>query len=168
MYIGFGSMTGRDPAELARIALEGARAAGQRAILSTGWGGIGEVAAGDDVHVLVEAPHDWLFPRVSAVVHHGGAGTTATGLRVGRPTVVCSFFGDQPYWGQRVARLGVGPKPIARGSLSAGRLADRIRSAVTDEGIRTRAAALGEKLRAEDGVARAVERVLRAIERPAS
>ncbi len=156
-------MTGRDPGELARIAVEGVRAAGQRAILSTGWGGIGEVAAGDDVHVIGEAPHDWLFASVSAVVHHGGAGTTATGLRAGRPTIVCSFFGDQPYWGSRVAKLGVGPKPIARKDLSAARLADRIRSAVTDEGIRTRAAALGEKLRAEDGVARAVESVLRAL-----
>lgn len=164
VYIGFGSMTGRDPQELARIAVEGARAAGQRVIVSTGWGGIGAIERADDVHVLSDAPHDWLFPRVAAVVHHGGAGTLAAGLRAGRPTVVCSFFGDQPFWGLRVQRLGVGPKPIARRQLTASALAERIRSAVTDEGIRARAAAIGEKIRRDDGVGRAVEAITRIVQ----
>ena len=163
VYVGFGSMTGRDPGELARIAVDSARAAGQRAVVSTGWGGIGEVARGDDVCVIADAPHDWLFPRMAAVVHHGGAGTTAAGLRAGKPTVVCSFFGDQPYWGVRVARLGVGPARIPRNRLSVKLLEKRIRQAVSDAGMRERAVALGEKLRAEDGVSRAVEHVSRAL-----
>jgi sterol 3beta-glucosyltransferase len=153
-------MTGRDPGELARIAVESARAAGQRAVISTGWGGVGEVVGGDDVLVIADAPHDWLFPRMAAVVHHGGAGTTAAGLRAGKPTVVCSFFGDQPYWGMRVARLGVGPPAIPRNRLSVERLEQRIRQAVSDASMRERAAAIGEKLRAEDGVSRTVEHVV--------
>jgi UDP:flavonoid glycosyltransferase YjiC (YdhE family) len=164
VYFGFGSMTGRDPAELARIAVDSARAAGQRAIVSTGWGGIGEVARGDDVFVVADAPHDWLFPRMAAVVHHGGAGTTAAGLRAGKPTVVCSFFGDQPYWAMRVAGLGVGPAPIARNRLTVEVLEQRIRQAVSDAAMRERAGSIGEKLRAEDGVSRAVAHVANALE----
>ena len=92
-----------------------------------------------------------------ALVHHGGAGTTGAGLRAGKPTVTCPFFGDQPFWGRRVAALGVGPKPIPPRRLTAERLAQAIRSATTDEDMRTRAAEIGEKVRTEDGVARAVK-----------
>ncbi|EGO21898.1 hypothetical protein SERLADRAFT_397454 [Serpula lacrymans var. lacrymans S7.9] len=69
-----------------------------RAVVSAGWGGLGGVTIPDHIHILGNVPHDWLFSRVSAVVHHGGAGTTAVGLRMGRPTVVVPFFGDQPFW----------------------------------------------------------------------
>ena len=96
-------------------------------------------------------PFAWLFPRVAAVVHHGGAGTTSAGLRAGVPSVVVPFFGDQPYWGQRVADLGVGPAPIPRKKLTAERLAQAIQTAVTDQAMRGRAAELGAKIRAEDG-----------------
>ena len=101
-------------------------------------------------------PFSWLFPRVAAVVHHGGAGTTSAGLRAGVPSVVVPFFGDQPFWGQRVADLGVGPAPIPRKKLTAERLAQAIQIAVTDEAMRGRAAELGAKIRAEDGIAAAV------------
>jgi sterol 3beta-glucosyltransferase len=107
--------------------------------------------------MIEQAPHDWLFPRVKAVVHHGGAGTTAAGLHAGKPTITCPFFGDQPFWGQRVYELGVGPKPIPQKQLTAETLATAIQTAVSDARMVERAAALGEKIRAEDGVARAVE-----------
>jgi sterol 3beta-glucosyltransferase len=90
------------------------------------------------------------------VVHHGGAGTTAAGLRAGRPSVVCPFFGDQPYWGRRVHALGAGPEPILQKRLTAETLAGAIHEAVSSASIRQRAAALGETLRAEDGVGTAV------------
>ena len=93
---------------------------------------------------------------MSAVVHHGGAGSTAAGLRAGKPTVICPFFGDQPFWGRRVAALGAGPRPIARDELTAERLAAAIRDAVESNTIRARATALGGAIRAEDGVAAAV------------
>jgi sterol 3beta-glucosyltransferase len=98
---------------------------------------------------------------MAAVVHHGGAGTTAAGLTAGKPSIICPFIADQPFWGRRVEQLGVGPAPIPQGKLSAARLADALKVAVSDAGMRERAAALGDKLRAEDGVANAVGLVKR-------
>jgi UDP:flavonoid glycosyltransferase YjiC (YdhE family) len=103
-----------------------------------------------------EVPHDWLFPRTAAVVHHGGAGTTAAGLRAGKPAVVCPFLADQPFWGRVVHDRGVGPAPIPQQRLTAGRLAAAIARAVGHDAMRQRAASLGEAIRAEDGVANAV------------
>ena len=98
----------------------------------------------DEIFKVEEVPHDWLFPRVTAVVHHGGAGTTAASLRAGVPTVVVLFFADQSFWGARVAGLGVGSSSIPRRKLSAELLAGAIRQATTDVGTRKRARQLGE------------------------
>ncbi|MBG0814803.1 glycosyltransferase [Planomonospora sp. ID82291] len=152
VYAGFGSMAPADPAATARAVVAGLRAAGVRGILQgLPYGGA------DDMLVIGEADHGWLFPRTAAVVHHGGAGTTAAGLRAGVPSVVCPFFSDQPFWGARVALLGAGPAPLPVRRLTAGALAGRVAAAVRDPGIRAAAARLGERLRAEDGVARACE-----------
>jgi UDP:flavonoid glycosyltransferase YjiC (YdhE family) len=94
---------------------------------------------------------------MAAVVHHGGAGTTAAGLRAGVPSVIVPFFGDQPFWGQRIADLGVGPDPIPRNKLTVERLARAIQIAVSDKDIHQRAAWLGEQIQAEDGNAHAVK-----------
>jgi len=157
VYLGFGSMTTRKRDELSALVVDALRQAGQRGILLTGWAGLGDSALTDDVYQIDYAPHDWLFPRVSAVVHHGGAGTTAAGLRAGVPSLVAPFFADQPFWGQRVAALGVGPAPIPQKNLTTDRLARAIRQATSDEKMRVRSAALGARIRSEDGVARAVE-----------
>src|SRR5205807_2467372 len=149
---GFGSMTARDPAELAVVVVEALRRAGRRGVLQAGWAGLDAPALGDDALAIGEAPHEWLFPRVAAVVHHGGAGTTGAGLRAGRPSVLVPFFADQPFWGWRVAALGAGPAPVPRGEMRAERLAAAIRAATEDERIRQRAEALGAAIRAEDGV----------------
>ena len=101
VYIGFGSMAGKDPARKAEIAVEALKKSGQRGLIATGWGGLNVEDLPDTIFKLDAAPHDWLFPQVAAVVHHGGAGTTAAGLRAGRPTVICPFMGDQPFWGKR-------------------------------------------------------------------
>jgi sterol 3beta-glucosyltransferase len=165
VYVGFGSMTGRDPAELYAMAVDAVRRAGQRVVLVTGWGGGGLDAAhgGDDVFVADDVPHDWLFPRCRAVVHHGGIGTTAAGLRAGKPTLVTAFFGDQPYWGRTVFELGVGPRPILRRELSVDRLASAITELTGDEQLARNAERLGERLRGEDGVGRAVEIIERIL-----
>ena len=163
VYVGFGSMAGRDPAGMARTVTEALRASGARGVLATGWGGLASGAApGDDLFVIESASHEALFPRCSAVVHHGGAGTTAAGLRAGRPMVVCPFFGDQPYWGRRVHELGAGPAPVPKKALTSARLATAIREAVSDPAIRQRAEALGVALRAEDGVGAAVQGIEKA------
>jgi len=90
------------------------------------------------------------------VVHHGGAGTTAAGLRAGVPSIITPFFGDQPFWGQRVLMLGVGPAPIPKKKLTTERLAAAITQAMNDNAMRGRAAALGARIRSEDGIGRAV------------
>jgi len=105
--------------------------------------------------------HSWLYPRCSAVVHHGGAGTTAAALRAGVPAVVVPFHGDQPFWARRVHSMGTGPAPIARQRLTAPKLAAALREATTSAQMRARAAELGTLVRAEDGVARAVASIVR-------
>jgi len=168
VYVGFGSMAGRRPEHTTRIVVDALERAKLRGVLASGWGGI---AAGDlpeSVYLLDRVPHDGLFPRVAAVVHHGGAGTTAAGLRAGRPTVICPFFGDQPFWGRRVHESGAGPAPIPQKNLTAKRLAAALREATRDVEIRRSAAALGERIRRENGVANAVAYIERMAARPAA
>jgi UDP:flavonoid glycosyltransferase YjiC (YdhE family) len=130
--------------------------AGQRGVLSSGWGGLKKDELPETVFMIGSMPHNWLFPKMAAVVHHGGVGTTAAGLRAGIPAIVTPYFGDQPFWGQRVYKLGVGPKPIPRRRLTVDRLAKSIHCAVSDTAMRENAALLGEHIRAENGIARAV------------
>jgi sterol 3beta-glucosyltransferase len=156
VYIGFGSMSSRNPEETAALVLQALARTEQRAIMLSGWGGLRAENLPDTVFMVDSVPFSWLFPRVAAVVHHGGAGTTAYGLRAGVPSIVIPFFGDQPFWGQRVAELGVGPEPISRKKLTVDGLAQAIQQALTDEAMRQRAADLGARIQAEDGVARAV------------
>ena len=131
--VGFGSMGVRSPEETTTLVLEALRLSGRRGVLLSGWGGIGNADLPDEVFKVEEAPHDWLFPRAAAVVHHGGAGTNGAGLAAGIPSVVVPFFGDQNFWAGRVRALGVGPEPIPRKKLSAERLAEAIRGATSDE-----------------------------------
>jgi UDP:flavonoid glycosyltransferase YjiC (YdhE family) len=125
--------------------------------LLTGWGGLQQSDLPDHIFKLEAAPHDWLFPRMTAVVHHGGAGTTAAGLRAGVPNIVVPFFLDQPFWGHRVKTLKVGPAPIPHKQLSIERLTNVIQLAVNDAAMHQQAAELGERIRAEDGVKAAID-----------
>mgnify|MGYP006296878839 CR=1 FL=1 len=163
VYVGFGSMTNRAPEATARTILEALKWSGQRGLIATGWGGLKRANLPEGVFKVESVPHDWLFPRVAAVVHHGGAGTTAAGLRAGVPSVLVPHFGDQPFWARQVMRLGVGPKAIPRRRMTVGKLGAAIATAVTDENIRACAAALGERIRAEDGVGQAIEVVERGM-----
>ncbi|HEY3684714.1 MAG TPA: glycosyltransferase [Streptosporangiaceae bacterium] len=162
IYLGFGSMAGTDPGRIGRIAAEAVRRAGVRAVVATGWGGIDAAAFPDGVHVLDQAPHAWLFPRMAAIVHHGGSGTTAAALASGRPQVVCPFVADQPFWARRTHAAGVAPEPRPQCHLTPDGLAGAIRQVRTDDVMRRRATELGERIRAEDGAATAV-RVLEQI-----
>lgn len=163
--IGFGSMTGRDPEKITRLIVEAVKRSGQRAVLLSGWAGLGETELPAGIFRIDSAPHRWLFPRAAAAVHHGGAGTTAASLRAGVPTVIVPHIADQPFWGQRVEALGVGPKAIPRDRLTAPALGEAIRIAAADEGMKRRAAALGEKIRAEDGIGAAVAKIERYLRR---
>lgn len=155
--IGFGSMTSSKAEQVTELVRQAARQAKVRVILLVGSGGLKETKASDSLFCLSEVPHEWLFQRVSAIVHHGGAGTTAAALRSGVPNIVVPFGVDQPFWGSRVAALGVGPKPIPHSQLSVGNLSKALSIAMNDQSMRTRAKDLTAVLRAEDGVAEAVK-----------
>jgi sterol 3beta-glucosyltransferase len=157
VYIGFGSMVNRKPEETANLVLQALSRTGQRGVLSAGWGGLKKDDLPETVFMIGSIPHQWLFPKMAAVVHHGGVGTTAAGLWAGIPAIITPYFGDQPFWGQRVYELGVGPKPIPRQGLTVDRLAESIRYAVSDMGMREKAANLGRTIQAENGISRAVE-----------
>lgn len=157
VYIGFGSMANRSPQQTTRLVSAALERSGQRGVLATGWGGLDQANLPANLYGLEAVHHAWLFPRLAAVVHHGGSGTTGAGLRAGVPSVLVPHIGDQPFWAQRVAELGAGPQPVPRRQLTSQRLAEAITRAVTDTGIQARARSLGEQIRREDGLGKAVE-----------
>lgn len=157
VYVGFGSMPGRDPAALTRLVLDALKKAEQRAILATGWGALAEIDVPDTVFVVSSVPHDWLFPRMAAVVHHGGAGTTAAGYRAGVPTAIVPHFGDQSFWGRCTERLGVGVQTVLRRSLTPDDLARALRRVTSDGVMQQRAILLGDRIRGEDGIGTAIQ-----------
>ena len=135
VYIGFGSIVVDDPNAMTQMIFDAVRKTGQRALVSKGWGGFGAEDLGlpEGVFMLGNVPHDWLFKRVSCVVHHGGAGTCAAGIAAGKPTVVCPFFGDQPFWGAMIYRAGAGPMPIPHKKLTSDALAEAIQECLKPE-----------------------------------
>nr|MDQ5827553.1 glycosyltransferase [Chloroflexota bacterium] len=165
IYVGFGSLGTWASEKFISATLAALKQSGQRSVLTTSAGRVPSNVP-DDVCVIDSAPHDWLFPKMAAVVHHGGAGTTAEGLRAGKPTIICpTSMNDQAFWGRRVFELGVGPKPIPQNKLTAEMLGRAIHRAVTHGGVRRRAEELGEMIRAERGVARAVKIIEERIRR---
>jgi sterol 3beta-glucosyltransferase len=161
VYVGFGSMRNRDPVATTALVVEALARAGQRGVLLVGKGAMCPEGLPDTLFPVASTSHSWLLPQMAAVVHHGGAGTTAAALRAGVPSFAVPFFADQPGWARTAHRLGVGPRPIPRRELTAARLAEAITQAVTDPAMRACAASLGARIRAEDGVGVAVEHIIR-------
>jgi sterol 3beta-glucosyltransferase len=157
VYLGFGSMGfGKGAHERRDAVLRALEANRLRGIVATGWGGLAAGGtASDDVLVVDAVPHDWLFDRVAAVVHHGGAGSTAAGLRAGKPSLVCPFLGDQPFWGARVHAVGAGPAPLPARKLADG-LTERLGDLVRHREYRLKAADVGRRISEEDGLGQGV------------
>ncbi|CAG7921989.1 unnamed protein product [Penicillium olsonii] len=154
IYIGFGSIVLENMEETLSILLEAIRRTGVRAIIAKGWCHMqGEESP--NIYYVGDCPHEWLFQRVAAVVHHGGAGTTACGLRNGKPTVVIPFFGDQPFWGSMVKATGAGPEPIPYKALNVESLADAIEFCL-EPGVAAVARRIGDQINRENGVRAAV------------
>lgn len=132
IYVGFGSIVVDNPIQLLRTIFKAINCVGQRAIISRGWAGLGaeEMDLPDNVLIIGDIPHDWLFQHVSCVIHHGGAGTTAAGLAHGCPTIIVPFFGDQYFWGSAVSRAGAGPAPIPFKNLTSQTLMECIKVAL--------------------------------------
>ncbi|KAG6647393.1 hypothetical protein CIPAW_07G076100 [Carya illinoinensis] len=157
IYIGFGSLPIQNPEEMTGIIIEALEITQQRGIISKGWGGLGNSAEPKKfVYLLDNCPHDWLFQRCIAVVHHGGAGTTAAGLKAACPTTIIPFFGDQPFWGERVHARGVGPAPIPVDELTRDKLVDAIRF-MLDPKVKERSVEIAKAMEKEDGVTGAVK-----------
>ena len=156
IYVGFGSMSDRAADRTARLVINAAARAKQGVILTSDWGGLSHILLPDTVFRLETVPHAWLFPRVAAVTHHGGAGTAGAGFRAGVPSIITPFVADQPFWAERVFALGVGTKPIPYHQLTVDALAACFQVAVEDHRMRKRARRLGQAIRAEDGVGKAV------------
>ncbi|KAF7545181.1 hypothetical protein G7Z17_g9369 [Cylindrodendrum hubeiense] len=154
IYIGFGSIVIDDPEGMTRTLVEAVRRTGVRAIISKGWSNLGGVEE-KNVLFLGDCPHEWLFSHVTAVFHHGGAGTTACGLLNGRPTTIVPFFGDQPFWGEMVAASGAGPYPIPQKQLNVQNLSEAIQFCLTPEAAHA-AAGLASRMKSESGVETAV------------
>lgn len=163
IYVGFGSMGfGGRASERGRAVARALADAAVRAVVSTGWGSLA-IDPTPDVFPVNDVPHRWLFPRVEAVVHHGGSGTTAAGLRAGKPTLVCPILGDQPFWGRRMHDLGVGPRPLPLRSATPQSLSQRITELVSTDSFAANAATVASSIADEDGPANAIE-VLEAIQ----
>ncbi|XP_064964697.1 sterol 3-beta-glucosyltransferase UGT80A2-like isoform X1 [Musa acuminata AAA Group] len=151
----------QEPGKMTKIIVEAQKITGQRGIINKGWGGLGNLAEPKDyVYLLDNVPHDWLFPQCKAVVHHGGAGTTAAGLRAACPTTIVPFFGDQPFWGERVHARGLGPPPIPVDQFSLEKLVDAIMFMMTPK-VKENAVQLAKAMETEDGVSGAVKAFLK-------
>jgi UDP:flavonoid glycosyltransferase YjiC (YdhE family) len=153
IYVGFGSIVVDNQIKLTKTVFEAIQKSGQRAIISRGWGNLGVegVDVPDGILVIGSCPHDWLFRQVSCVIHHGGAGTTAAGLALGRPTIIIPFFGDQEFWGRIVAKAGAGSFPIPHKQLTADKLSTAIEMALRDS-TKERAQEIAKKMANESGV----------------
>lgn len=164
VYIGFGSIVVDDPNKFTQLIFQAVKMAGVRALVNKGWGGLGGGDTPDNIYMLEDTPHDWLFPRVDAVVHHGGAGTTAIGLKCGKPTMIVPFFGDQPFWGDMVANARAGAfECIPYKKLTAEKLAEGIKQCLTDE-AKKNVAKIAEGIHKEgDGAANAVRSFHRSL-----
>lgn len=150
VFVGLGSATVPRPDLLSAVVVRALRRAGLRGVVQRGWGGL--AAHGDDMLTVDEVPHSLLFPRVAAVVHHAGAGTTAAGLRAGVPAVPVPIQFDEGFWASRLVRLGVAPRALTLRRLTEDALAQALVRATGDPAFARRAAGLGERIRSEDGV----------------
>ncbi|MET9643656.1 glycosyltransferase [Streptomyces syringium] len=164
VYVGFGSLVVAESERLGAVIGSALRTAKVRAVVQAGWSDLS--VTGDDVLAVGEIPHHWLFPRMAAVVHHAGAGTTAAGLRAGVPSVPVPAQLDAPFWARRLTALGVSPGSVPLAELSSDRLAAALRRAVEEPAHRRRARALAARINAEDGAAKVVAAVERLLIRP--
>jgi sterol 3beta-glucosyltransferase len=161
VFFGFGDMTPDDPGQFIELATAAGCQAGVRQVIQAEQTHPASAGRPGDSIVIGDVPHDWLFPKMAAVVHHAGAGTAAAGLRAGVPAVTVPVLADQPFYAARLAALGVGPLPIPRRRLTVAALAAAIRDAVARPSYQTQAGALSRRLASEDGAAPVISMLAR-------
>jgi UDP:flavonoid glycosyltransferase YjiC (YdhE family) len=153
----------KDPQATVSAVLEAVARNNARAVIAAGWSGYKPEKLPDNIYAVDSIPLDWLLPQMAASIHHGGAGTTGASLRAGIPQIVVPFVGDQPFWGRQVEKRGVGPQRIPHARLTASRLSEAIVAALNDPAMRKRAAEMGERVRAENGLKRAADIIERQV-----
>lgn len=157
IYMGFGSMGSSSPEKAAKLMIDALTKTGHRGIISSGWAGLESKDLPETIFQLDFAPHQWLFPHMAGVIHHGGAGTTAAAIRAGVPQTIIPHMSDQPLWGRRIHELGIGTKAIDRHKLTSDNLAEAIEQLVENTSLRKNTEQMGKLISAEDGVTRAIE-----------
>jgi len=156
IFIGFGSMPIKDPERVTGTIIQALKKMDQRAVMHIGWGGLANQELPDNIFKIDYAPYEWLFPKMSMVIHHGGSGTTGFALKAGVPSWAVPFGFDQVYWGKRIAALGVGPEPLRIQKLTAEKLISNIELGLSDLDMRHKAKTVGQMIRSEDGIRKAV------------
>lgn len=154
-------LDGVNDEEVTGLMLETARRLDRRIIIQTPWKAAQALAGSDKIFVVDRVPHDLLFPRCALIVHHGGSGTSQSALKAGRPSVVVAHGGDQPIFGRIMKQAGVCRHVLLKKFLTAKKLAHAISKSLADPSLLPKAESMGEKMRAEDGVAVAVEQIAR-------
>ena len=152
VYVGFGSMANRNPEQTAETIIKALKKSKSRGLLLSGWSGLKKSDLDDDIFMIDSVPHDWLFPKMSALVHHCGAGTTSAGLKAGIPSIPVPFFADQPFWAYKMYHEGLASKPIMRKDLNSDNLSNSITKVIADNNMQKRSKRFGEKLALEKGV----------------
>src|SRR5690606_32584782 len=160
VYVGFGSMTGIDLPRMLDIVIKALN--GRRAVVWPGWSDIGSMTLPENILRIDATPHDWLFPKMAAVIHHGGSGTSHSATRAGKPSIVMPFAGDQAFWADRLYRLGVAPPALSPARLSVDGLASAI-SFVEQATVAARATSVGQTMAREDGLGTGVMMIERLL-----
>ncbi|MFN8579124.1 MAG: glycosyltransferase [Candidatus Sericytochromatia bacterium] len=163
IYAGFGSMVNRNPEETSNMIIKSIKGLNVKLIIMTGWGGLSISDNYEDIHVVNQIPHDWIFPKINAVIHHCGAGTTSATLRAGIPSISVPFFGDQPFWSNQIYKLGLSTKPINRKDLNSSNLREAIIESIANDNLINRAKIISKKINSENGISNAVETIKQII-----
>lgn len=166
VYAGFGSMSAKDQQQIAAAVIKAARSAGRRVVIAKTWNGSAaqRFNSGEDIFFIDSYPHLDLFPRMAAVIHHGGAGTTATAAVSGVPQIIVPYILDQFYWGHHIYRSGLGPKPIWRIELRASKLAKAISETVSNQTFQHNAAQTAARIKATNGIENTIQAILDSLE----
>lgn len=159
IYVTYGSQSGMDPVTLSAITRDAIRSTGQRAVIGINKEKIAGAKDLENMFFVDDIAYDWLFPRMAAIVHYGGAGTASAALRAGKPSVVTPFFSDQHFWARRLAKLGVSPPPVPKNHLNSNRLANELLSLVLEPSYARRAAEISRLIQSEDGASRTANRI---------
>jgi UDP:flavonoid glycosyltransferase YjiC (YdhE family) len=165
VYVGFGSFSDKDPGRLTNVVVEALERVRQRGILLTGWGGLSRSDLPDTIFPIASVPHDWLFPRMAAIVHHGGAGTTGAAIRAGIPGVAIPWRADHPFFANCAYKIGAAARPIPKKKLTAERLAAALDLALHDPYIRNCTSSAASEFGKEDGLLRAATLIEESIGR---